>query len=128
MEVSQGMVLMLYMVLRLCGSANRRSSNASNEGSLRENMAKADIRVSASECCTVPGRWSLIFLNPARIVAKRASAFRCLRSLIFSFLAGLHNCRDLVRHGRLLVSYCFSYKKAKITISLICQGKIEFHR
>jgi len=43
-------------------------------------------------------------------------------------LVCLHDCCDLVRHGRLLVSCCFSYKKAKIAISLICQEKFEFHQ
>ena len=35
-----------------------------------------------------------------------------------------HDGFNLIRHGCLLVSYCFSYKKTKISNPLICQGNI----
>ena len=38
-----------------------------------------------------------------------------------------HDGFNLVRHDCLLVSYCFSYKKAKIANSLIGQEKFKFY-
>src|ERR1700747_1923416 len=60
----------------------RRWSKASKEGSLRENMAKADIRASAKGMSTSPERVSGTSRKPQRTSRKRASAERSLRAFL----------------------------------------------
>src|ERR1700730_933138 len=70
------------MVRKLSLGSWRRWSKASKEGSLRENMAKADMRASAKGTATSPERVSATASKPARTSRKRASAERSLRAFL----------------------------------------------
>src|SRR5258706_837676 len=95
------------MVRKLSLGSRRRSSKASREGSLRENMAKADIRASARGISTSAERGSAKHLKRERTSRRRESAERCLRA----FLAERLMVRDSVQlNGKMgdLGRYCDS--------------------
>src|SRR5438270_11506371 len=62
-------------------SSVRSLSKASNEGDLRENMAKADIRTSLNGISGSPFRCSGMGQKTSCTERNRASAHRCLRTL-----------------------------------------------
>src|SRR6266478_7664299 len=68
------------MVRKLSLGSRRRSSKASRDGSLSENIAKADIRASPSGISTSPDRGSEREPKWERRDRKRASAERSLRA------------------------------------------------
>src|SRR5215470_3319391 len=70
------------MVRKLSLGSWRRWSKASRDGSLRENMAKADIKASPKGMSTSAERASKISLKPHRIRRKRESAERSLRAFL----------------------------------------------
>src|ERR1700682_1932727 len=69
------------MVRKLSLGSRRRWSKASRDGSLRENIAKADIRVSPRGISTSPERRSERESKRERSSRKRASADRSFRAL-----------------------------------------------
>src|SRR5450631_896576 len=65
----------------------RRLSKASKEGSLRENIAKADIKASATEMDGSPERGSLHSSNRFRNRVTKQSAERCFRTIRVFFMS-----------------------------------------
>src|SRR5208283_99565 len=70
------------MVRKLSLGSWRRSSKASRDGSLRENMAKADIKASCRGISGSSERGSGISSQRERMRRKRASAERFLRAFL----------------------------------------------
>src|ERR1700737_608629 len=70
------------MVRKLSLGFWRRWSKASKDGSLRENMAKADIRASPTVMSTSPERVSGTASQPEWTSRKRACAERSLRAFL----------------------------------------------
>src|SRR5271157_2888499 len=68
------------MERKLSAGLRRRSSKASRDGSLSENIAKADIRASSKGISTSPDRGSGSEPNWERRDRKRASAERSFRA------------------------------------------------
>src|SRR5208283_4698679 len=68
------------MVRKLSLGLRRRSSKASRDGSLSENIEKADIRASPSGISTSPDRGSGRVAKRERRAPKRASAERSFRA------------------------------------------------
>ena len=77
---SQGTRLIPEMVRKLSLGLWRRWSKASGDGSLSENMAKADIKASAKGISTSPDRGSEREAKRERRDPKRASAERSFRA------------------------------------------------
>src|SRR5271154_5651517 len=67
------------MVRKLSSGSRRRWSKANRDGSLSENIAKADIKASPKGISTSPDRGSAREPNWERSARKRASAERSLR-------------------------------------------------
>src|SRR6266436_2621056 len=70
------------MVRKLSLGSWRRWSKANRDGSLRENMAKADIKASPRGIAGSSDRGSGTSSQRARTRRKRASAERCLRAFL----------------------------------------------
>src|SRR6266404_4238804 len=70
------------MERKLSLGSRRRSSKASRDGSLSENIAKADIRTSSKGISTSPDRGSGTELKRERRSLKRVSAERSLRTFL----------------------------------------------
>src|SRR5436305_2094056 len=79
------------MVRKLSLGLRRRWSKASKEGSLRENMAKADIRASPKGISTSPARGSGREAKRDRSSWKRESAERSLRAVLRSRAMASHS-------------------------------------
>src|ERR1700724_1044202 len=81
------------MVRKLSLGSWRRSSKANKDGSLRENMAKADIRASPRGMSTSPERASGRRLKRDRTSRNKESAERSLRAfLVERLIAGNSFC------------------------------------
>jgi hypothetical protein len=97
----------------------RLSSNAKREGSLRENIAKADMSASQSDIVVFPLRESLICLNCSRIILKSESALRYLRTFVCEggaigmrfFMIYLHRKDPVISLGKKQFFPIFSTKK-----------------
>src|SRR5712692_6632790 len=106
--VSQGTWSMPKRVRKLSLGSWRRSSKASKDGSLSENMAKADIKVSPRGISTSPDRPSAMLSKPERTRRKRESAERSLRAFLAErTIAGNSFCLR-VKMGK-PVKYCVSW-------------------
>src|SRR4051794_12246676 len=77
---SEGTRLIPSIVRKLSLGSRRRSSKASRDGSLSENMAKADIRASPKGISTAPDRGSGSEPKRERRDRNRASAERSFRA------------------------------------------------
>src|ERR1700678_1810802 len=75
----------------------RRWSKASRDGSLSENIAKADIRTSSEGNSPSPERGSRTELKMEWRSLKRMSAVRCLRTFLAADMIGNSVCQRVKR-------------------------------
>src|SRR5271156_1437609 len=94
---SQGTRLMPKMVRKLSFGFWRRGSKASRDGSLSENIAKADIRTSSKGISTSPDRGSGIEVKMEWRSRKRTSAEGCLRAFLAAAIMGNSVCLRVKR-------------------------------
>src|SRR5216684_1917380 len=85
------------MVPKLSLGFWRRWSKASRDGSLSENIAKADIRTSSKGISTSPDRGSGTELKRERRSLKRVSAERSLRTFLAADMIGNSVCLRVKR-------------------------------
>src|SRR5271155_5788620 len=85
------------MVRKLSLGFWRRWSKASRDGSLSENIAKADIRISSKRISTSPDRGSGTELKIEWRSLKRMSAERCLRTFLAADMIGNSVCLRVKR-------------------------------
>src|SRR6266446_2800421 len=88
------------MVRKLSLGSWRRWSKANRDGSLRENMAKADIKASPRGIAGSSDRGSGTSSQRARTRRKRASAERCLRAFLAERPMACNSCCPKVKKGK----------------------------